>query len=902
MHRTTVTFLAVVIAHSAQTDPFVGPFTLNDGITFYVVNPDGESFRATVRYHGVARATHPQPCLIRLFDPQEELVGRHEFEGEELEKGPVPWDEHTFEVPPRGSGVYQIRVNAWGDTKVDLQLDPEMSYGVHGHLQWVCGTANQFADAYFHLPPKLKKLPVNWYKYPCEAAILDQAGTVRLKLDKDRRKGEVALPSQGEHVWRLKVDGGRCMLNFKGLPIVLCPDEATARAIKSNVEVLPDGTICFHKYQVRAHELLQRYRKMPASAFDVPIVPLEDREEEWMREPVRNQALFGLYGLMATFPGVLHEQNLDPTSHWFGSIAVWKDKDGAPRTDNPLTTYNRLGMGSVAALAKNLGALYWLDEAINPYHKNEQLLKRVIIGSLQNLMYIGEGEHMCSNNIHYYGHHAFNLVHQQTGAFPMAIRDCPADVKEVWTEGLRRYVDRMVNSQVGGCTNQWVHLPEAFERFYWGTGEEWYREVVLRHMRWINTMALWNCGQRKAGYMTEATGPDATYNGLMTHYAAAIYHRTRSPEVLDSIRRCFSLFNHTIARESDGKLLGSSSYCCRTPGDWSGPQYGAGFSIMGDDLPEAAVREGTAWGFVPLARTEDEKRGAQDALRKKLRYAPRDFLRQQPANRSRASGAFDIFFPIYLHYPKELKEGCLPCEESESFAHNFGDEFYCIKRPTYYAFVYAGVAQAEWLKARRPRDANHQFQLNDGGICLFWSKDFGTSILSKNWSAFACNTAIAWMQDGRTVWPDYWSVKRTFDAEGGALEVTSTMIDLPVNVTRSHEFLDDRIECRVELTATKDTSLRRLVECIPYPPKKENDTRVEPVEPQDGKCSGVSIANDSGKGHTVLFEQPQRVDIGLNESVDHYKNKQSYGRVLVELPTTLQAGQTIALVYQILPR
>ena len=901
MHRTLLTVLAItmlqVCVRGGQTVQFTGPFTLNDGITFYVVNPDGDGFRATVRYLGAARTSLPQPCLVRVFDCGEKLVGRHEFEGAELEEGPVPWDEHTFDVPARGAGVYQIRVNAWANTKVDLLLNPELSYGVHGHLQWLCGSKGQFADTYFYLPPKLTKLPVNWYRFPCEATILDQSGKVRLKLDTKRKKGEVALPGQGEHVWRLKVKGERCMLNFKGLPIILCPDESTARAIKANVDILPDGTICFHKYQVRAHELLQQYRKMPASAFEVPVVPLEEREAEWMKEPVRNQALFGLYGVMAMFPGVLHEQNLDPMSHWFGSIAVWKDKDGALRNYNPLTTYNRLGMGSAAALAKNLGALYWLDAPINPYHKNEQLLNRIIIASLQNLMYVGEGEHMCSNNIHHYGYHAFNLVHQQTGAFPMAIRDCPAEVREVWTEGLRRYVDRMVNSQVGE-TNQWVHLPEAFERFYWGTGEEWYRKVVLRHMHWIATTALWNSGQRAAGYMTEATGPDATYNGLMTHFAANLYHRTRSPEVLDSIQRCFYLFNHTVAREPGGKWLGSSSYCCRTPGDWTGPQYGAGFSMMADDLTEAGVREGSAWGFVPLARTDEEKTKAQERLRGVLRYYPRDILRQQPANLSRASGAFDIFFPIYLYYPKELKEGRLPCEESGSFTRNLGDEFYCVKRPSYYVFIYAGVGQAAWLKPRRPRDANHQWPLNDGGICLFWSKDFGTSILSKNWSAFACNTIIAWLPDGRTVWPDYWSVKQTFDEEGGTLEVTSTMIDLPIEVKRSYEFLDDGINCTVGLTATKEVSLRRLVECVPYPPKKESDTKVEPVEPNDGKCKGLFITNDSGRGHTVLFERPHRVDIGLNESA----NKSTYGRALIELPVKLEAGQEIVLKYQMLPR
>jgi hypothetical protein len=285
-----------------------------------------------------------------------------------------------------------------------------------------------------------------------------------------------------------------------------------------------------------------------------------------------------------------------------------------------------------------------------------------------------------------------------------------------------------------------------------------------------------------------------------------------------------------------------------------------------------------------------------------LHYYPEDILRREAANPGRASGAFDIHFPVYLNYPKEAKKGLLPCEEGESFTRNFGDEFYCFKRPGYYAFVYAGVAQADWTKPRRPKDANHQYQFNDGGLCLFWSKDFGASILGKNWSAFAANTVIAWLPDGRTVWPDYWSVKKTFDEKAATLEVTSAMIDLPVAVKRSYRFLDDHIECQVELSATKDVAVKRLVECLPYPPKKESDVKAQPMAPKDGQCDGVLITNESGKGHRVLFDGPQRVDIGTNKSVDHYKGEHIYGRVLIELPTALKAGQTAMLKYQILPK
>ena len=50
MHRTLLTVLAItmlqVCVRGGQTVQFTGPFTLNDGITFYVVNPDGDGFRA----------------------------------------------------------------------------------------------------------------------------------------------------------------------------------------------------------------------------------------------------------------------------------------------------------------------------------------------------------------------------------------------------------------------------------------------------------------------------------------------------------------------------------------------------------------------------------------------------------------------------------------------------------------------------------------------------------------------------------------------------------------------------------------------------------------------------------------------------------------------------------------
>jgi len=57
---------AVAVGWAAPT-AFRGPFTLNDGIRFYVVNPGGGAFQAKVRYLGPQRKQFPQPCLVRVL-------------------------------------------------------------------------------------------------------------------------------------------------------------------------------------------------------------------------------------------------------------------------------------------------------------------------------------------------------------------------------------------------------------------------------------------------------------------------------------------------------------------------------------------------------------------------------------------------------------------------------------------------------------------------------------------------------------------------------------------------------------------------------------------------------------------------------------------------------------------
>ncbi len=904
--RTVLLLVLLSAAAGAKAAPLPGPFTLNDGLTLYLNNPSGAAFDLTVRWQDHAREHTAHPTLVRVFDPEENLLVRHEFAGEKVK--PVPWEELKTRVPAGGKGVVQVIVTGWGGAQVEVKSAPALDFGVFGHLQWLTGRKDQFADTYVYLPPGLKRLPVIASDRLESLTLTDEAGAERLRLGPGHLKGEADLPA-GEHVWRLSARGDAYRLDFKGLPILLCPNAETARAIRASVDVMPDGSVLFHKHQVAAWKLLQEYRRRPAADYRVEVKPLASYEKAFLKEPSRNQLLFGHYGSLSPLPAMLSRQCLDPKSPWFGAIATASDADGKPRADNPLADYHRAGREEFAAQAKNLAALYWMKEEFNPYYHHPALLHRIIAGVLLDQMVMREGEFCGPDNIYYYGIHAFTFCHAHSGAFSLVYKDVPPDVQRIWHAGQQRYTDRMLYGNVGGCTNQWTILLTALWRYYEGTGEEEYREAVLRNAHWL-TRASVSGGLMPAGYMTEASGPDATYNGISGHSLAYLYHRSGDPEILDALRRSFALFNHTIVPEPEGPWLGSSGYCHRTPGDWTSPQYGAGLGPMSSVLPEAGVRypDHLPWAY-PCPATDDASHAAAEAeLRKVMHYHPEDYFEREKANYGRALGAFDISFANWRTYKNEFKRGRLPCREDDSFTRAFGNEFLCVKRPAYYAFLYGGRAFGLWQSGGRPAVYNHQFPHNDG-LCLFWSPEFGVSLLSKNWGAGQANTLLAGLPGGKTEWPWYWDTKAEFDTEKATAKLAGTVRATPLRYERRYQFLEDRVTCALTVTAGEAVALESLDECLPYPVPDAKPGGLEArLLAADGSpaaagapVKAVFFTNAGGKGHLLVLDEPAVVRLDVDPSEDHYGGKHTWGRALISFPKSWAAGQSATLRYTLRP-
>jgi hypothetical protein len=648
---------------------------------------------------------------------------------------------------------------------------------------------------------------------------------------------------------------------------------------------------------------------MDAVAFRVDPPVLARSRAAWAADPVRNALLLGPWGVYSSLPVILREQNLDPASPWFGTVRVWRDgrAGGATareeRSASPFTSYTRLGLSRVSEPIESLAAIWTIDEPFNSLAHNQSLLIRVIIGELQELMMLREHETPETVLINYFGGERSLTFARVAQAFPLVIRSCPEDVRNVWTEGLRRYVDAQSIGQVAGTVNQWTFIPLGIQDFYSGTGEDCYRDSVARHINWMLTNNQWGRGFATAGYFAESEGPDATYAGITLHNLAWLWKQSNDPALGKAIERCVDLFNHTVAPEPartgatwmGATWMGANSFSHRTPGDWTNPQWGAGLGMLSDRLPHAAAHVGNTWPVNRDARSIDGRRGAEQSLTSALNYLGFDAFEDPSIGATTIASAPGLRFRAWQAHGTDVKAGELPIVADDRFTRAFGDEFLCVRRPSYYAFLYAGRPMDGWQKSRQPRDPLKQFPRNGGGLCMFWSPQFGSSILAKNWSVEAAQSIIAQRADGTTDWEEYWSVSNKFDAEHGTADIAGNLGVSPIKFNRSVKFRDERVIMDLRLEATSAIDLKAMSESFPFPLDKPGSLRAvllndqgRPVE--SGEARGIAFISESAHAHLVVFDRSRQCSVGTVKSTDEYGQSREHGRVLAALPTQWKPG------------
>jgi len=726
---------------------YIGPFRPAPSLTVYFVS-DGSPCKIRLLARR-ADTTKGDRIMIRLFDTEERIIsweyvepgenhnswypGGREIKGIPIDmpEKPAPGDlllDRDLLLPAK-DGIYQLRIVAGAEhTLIYLEMERPLPFCVSGQNGPLYGWDDNLTKAYLYIPKGEEKLWI-MQKHETPVVVFDEMGKELIECTKD--KGKVTIPiERTDVVWRLSLPSKRdWCLEGGDFPIIICESELAAKEIHGSLDILEDGSRIYHKFQADILKLLPiLWTEEKIGKAEELIVPLNKHEKEWLEDPIRN---IGIYNFLKYMPYVLRFQEKSGEGH-----------------------------------SKYLGIVYALKEPFNPYGGKSEILYRGTVSALKKLLEMREDEVMPGIYSDVYpGYMAFNLP-DHCESFASLAPDLSDKIRKIWTEGLRRMVDRHIPSELVTCRNQSAHYVKAIWDFYRGSEEERYRELAQRYAQRMARSA------RPAGYMIEAFGADGTYIGI-TNWLLAYYQlQSGDKEILEALRRIFNFYNHTVAPEPDGTIIGCSDYAHRTPGSFVHAQHGGAKGMLADVLPEAAL-----WtSFPPTEEAKEKFRQDSIISLKSLLSQPVPSQDAKIENLEYIVYLAYLAFPYSFYGPRNPQHGIWPAKEDRSFTRNFGNEFIAVRRPGYYAFFYVShSAPSEFyirdrkefrqvqLKEKRSGIIDNAYYLVTpycgGGLSLFWTPEFGTLISGANWAPTTHHGLIATTEEGDRYWEDYFATR-----------------------------------------------------------------------------------------------------------------------------------------------
>ncbi len=374
--------------------------------TLYLVGA-GEPMTATITVQ--APADSPPPLLLlRAFDADEHLTAWRYVEyvtpevleavepaegmdirpREDWQGGPVV----SLEVPLEAEGVHQVRlVSGTGGVSVSVETPQAVQWGWSAQNGPFRPWEGLPETLYAWVPPHAEQLRIKG-----GPVLVSTEGSDLLAR---AESGMTTIPvDETEQIWHFQMPDENWSFSAADFPLILCPTPEAARAIEASVEVLEDGTVVCHKFQRRIAELLPEILA-PERVGDTEelIVPLAERREAWLQDPMRSLVLMGSY--LPAVEHYLRSQNLDPNSHWSGSIEGWEafaDKEGREGRWDRLHGIDGLPAGASSnphhSGTRDLALAALEDDPTNPYFGREELLYRAAAGCLRDLMVVAEDE------------------------------------------------------------------------------------------------------------------------------------------------------------------------------------------------------------------------------------------------------------------------------------------------------------------------------------------------------------------------------------------------------------------------------------------------------------------------------------------------------------------------------
>ena len=911
-------------SQTAETEQTLGPFSLYPCLSLYLIS-DGRPARGrTIVQHG-PYGTRTNRAMLRVLDADERLTHWQYAQSnlDEVISHPQGPYVQGCQPPPLdpveeggkvlidgqfalvGEGVHQIRAGAdLFKAPVTVALSHEMEWGISFQngdwLSWP-GCPDRF---WVYVPARASELDLTFQNG--EIRILDEGGHLLWEASTDKPKQsltkKLAITRTGV-VWRVELPRRTFFLKVHGFPFILCSSEAAARAIKASVETLPDGTVVCHRFQRRIAELLPKVLA-PANvgrAEDL-IVPLKAREKEWLADPLRNSILCGYSPFTRGLAHALRQQNVDPCHRWSALFSDYDPPGGSSPNDYRWDTYLPVtgigGCRKVQTGAYGLAKAATLDLSLNPYFGRKELLYRAAAASLRDLMVLNEAEIWPRAAAHWYpSSMSFVMGNKNLPPFGLAAPYLPADIREIWTDGVRRMCDRAFINHLVSARNQSSHCLVANEYFARGTQDPVYRRLGRLYA------AHFAAGANPAGWHKEACGPCGSYIG-MTHWHFAVYYRlSRDDAFLPCIAKSYRFFNHTVAPEPDGRtMLGGFNFNHRVGMGFFMEQWSGAKGILDDVLPEVGIWAGPEPTPEDLAERREK---AIASIRKELNR-PRDVFPGRLTD------------PRFDHYSPEKKRGVWPAQEPGSFVRNIENQLICVRRPAYYATLYLGKpAGPYYIRAREhfrlpfPNNAESAGGKGKpkpitpylgGGLSMFWTPDYGAAIMATNWSPLCHHGLVATRKDGKRYWEDYHATELDLDEEAGVLTITGRIESLPLRYERKYTFAGDAVSVALTLMADDDVDLARLIENLPFAAGRRKVRGAEIVEPagEGQETDRIMLMNSDEAGVEISLDRDRPVHVCRNGLISHYRQYQ-INRAEIVFQSAFEGGRRAELSYVIRP-
>lgn len=906
--------LVLLTAHCLGSEirgPYQSPQRTNQTTTshFYVHNALGVPFDVRVRCLAMEVkssdwAAFPR-LMVRVLDRDERRIFRGQITCARFAQREGIAQEALISVPRSEPGVAQVVVSAGRspETTFDVSTEPALPMGLMGSVKVIVPPRDGIESGFVYVPPGARSLSLE--PFDTEVAVWDERGAKVLNSG----KGTIPV-RKTDVVWRVCIKprrwpGAKILTN--GFPVIVCPDEQTARVIRGSVERLDDGTIVAHKFQVRLDRLLRKTFPSPQSFALDPIRSFEPMTGALLSDPDRYRHL--VVGYTPPLPYLklwLGRQVLDSSSPYFGGIhapsrygAIMTPysipgsplNPGRPVEALPAATdeaaHDEWTSFSAWGFPAGMGFVHNLEAKINPYHRSRNLLNRVIAAACRDLMLLDEAELVQKGASDWMGSSAFIFRYQFTDAYGhvgQAAKEAYPEIHREWTDGLCRFADRLAYMSVFAPANQAAHIPYGLWRVYQGSGDGFYRELTR-----YTAQRLCDVLQKPAGYLVEGYGPCTSYNGITLDLFAMLYVDTQMPLFRDSLQKAFYCFNHTVAPEPSGQLIGVTDLNHRVQMPWTYTQHGGGKRMIAPYLKEAGV-------WFRNRPTEPEQAKLAESIRERAKTIPYPPERCAEILRRNARLTNGSSRRNYEYYNAGVMGGGVFPYEEEPFFRNLGDEFICVKQPRYYCLVYVGKPGIP--QRTRPVPPDKTGARTGGGVSLLWTPEYGVAMAGQGWNAYCHHGLIVDMGRDVVRTADYFAIEFDLDTAGKVLSVRGKIKDVPLRYRYGYRFAEDRVTVETQVAATEDVSALGCDIQFPLFASKERGFLCD--LPQ-GPTQCIRVNDGSGAGIELRFDRPVQATFGPTSKRNVYPVEYAIRQLRIALPKKWREGDEFALRYDVVP-